>query len=118
MAIPRFPSRQETRDAHLEQVLRALVHAEGHLDSDLSLRKLARVGHVSEFHFQRVFRQVVGASPAAYVRRIRLERAARDLALGDRPIAAIARACGYSELAPFYRAFRERFGEAPARFRN
>lgn len=112
------PSRTETRDAHLEQVLRALVHAEGHLGADLTLGTLARVGHVSEFHFQRVFRRVVGASPSAWVRKLRLDWAANQLLVGSRRIAAIAEACGYRELASFYRAFRARFGLTPAAFRD
>src|SRR5262245_45898648 len=110
-------TRAATRDAHLEQVMRAVVHAEGHLAADLTLGILARVGHVSEFHFKRVFRQVLGVSPAGCVRKIRLDHAAHQLLLGARPIPAIAEECGYRELASFYRAFRARFGETPAAFR-
>jgi AraC-like DNA-binding protein len=113
-----IPSRAETRDAHLEQVMRALVHAEGHLGADLTLGALARVGHVSEFHFQRVFRRIMGDSPSAYVRKLRLDRAAHQLLVAGRPIPAIAQACGYRELASFYRAFRARFGQTPAAFRE
>src|SRR5262245_1792195 len=118
MALTRNPSKQETRDAHTQQVMRALVHIESRLSADLSLATLARIGHASAWHFQRLFSNLIGATPAAFVRRLRLERAARALVAGTRPIAAIARDCGFKDIAPFYRAFRARFGETPAHFRR
>jgi AraC family transcriptional regulator len=117
MAPQRRPAKSETRDAHVQHVLRTLVSIESRLDADLSLEALARVANFSQFHFQRVFRQVAGLSPAAFVRRLRLDRAARDLAYGRKPVAAIARRAGFADVAPFYRAFRARFGETPAAFR-
>jgi AraC family transcriptional regulator len=98
--------------------MRALVHIENRLDGDLSLAALSRIGHLSAWHFQRVFAGIVGATPAAFVRRLRLERAARALRSGRRSIASIARQCGFTDVAPFYRAFRARFGETPAEFRR
>jgi AraC family transcriptional regulator len=115
--VPGRP-RRETLEARFQRVLRAIVHIEDHLDADLSLLAVAKVAHYSPFHLQRIFAEAVGRSPAAVVRGLRLERAARDLASGSKPIAAIARACGYAELAPFYRAFRARLGATPAAWRR
>ena len=59
----------------------------------------------------------VGETPAGYVRRLRLERAALSLKYSRRPVTDIAFEAGYETHESFTRAFRARFGEAPCRFR-
>lgn len=109
--------RATTASDHLQRVLRVLIHVERHLAADLSLAALARVAHLSPFHFQRVFRRLVGATPDALVRRLRLEGAARDLLAGDEPVREIARKAGMLHAESFTRAFRALFGRPPAAYR-
>jgi AraC family transcriptional regulator len=110
--------REGTQESYRERVLRAVVAIEANLDSRPSLRALARDACMSPFHFHRVFSAIVGEPVADYARRLRLERAARDLAGGARSIRTLARQAGYSRQESFTRAFVRRFAMSPREFRR
>lgn len=94
----------------------ALIHASP--EEELSNPVLARAAGLSETHFIREFRRETGESPAAYLRRVRLELAKRLLRAGEEPLTEIARRCGYATPSAFTRSFSRRFGESPAAFRK
>lgn len=97
---------------------RLVTYIHDNLDGDLSLDTLAEVACMSRFHWHRVFRAVTGETLADAVRRIRLLRAANALVLEDRPLAEIAKRCGYPNLASFSRAFSAAHGMSPGAFRR
>jgi AraC family transcriptional regulator len=66
----------------------------------------------------RVFRAHLGESLAAYVRRVRLERAGRKLRMGAVDITEVALAAGYDSHAAFGKAFKQQFGLSPSEFRQ
>lgn len=113
----RAPIRPATRDDHAQRVLRAWVHLGARLGEAHSLQTLAKVAHLSPFHFQRVFERTTGETPAVLLRRLRIERAARALLDGDAPIARVVAAAGYGSLEAFHRAFRRVYGAAPSAWR-
>jgi AraC family cel operon transcriptional repressor len=78
---------------------------------------LVRLSGRSAAHLSRAVRRHYGCTATALVNRLRLERAARELRLGQAPIAAIALDCGFGNLGHFYRQFRAAFGQAPRAFR-
>ncbi len=108
----------DTIKSHQERVLRILVEIESNLSGELSLRALARQGNLSPYHFHRVFRALVGEPVKEYVRRLRLERAAHDLAFSSKPIVQIALDAGYETHESFTRAFRAALGSAPSEYRS
>jgi AraC family transcriptional regulator len=108
----------ETIVSHQERILRLLVTIESNLSADLSLETLARQGGFSPYHCHRIFRALVGEPVKEYVRRLRLERAAHDLAFGSRPIIQIALDAGYETHESFTRAFRAALGTPPSEFRQ
>jgi AraC family transcriptional regulator len=110
--------RLDTLRDRQERVLRVMVHARLRPDADLSLPALAKAAHLSEFHFQRVFSEVAGESPTAYVRHIRLNRAAFELRTSGATLPTIARRAGYTRVEPFLRAFKAHLGVTPGRFRE
>ena len=59
-----------------ERVNRVIFHVERHLGEPLHLEELARVACFSPFHFHRIFAAFTGEPLAAFIRRLRLERAA------------------------------------------
>src|SRR5215218_5823311 len=85
----------DTIQIHRERIMRVLHHLQEHLDRDLSIDELARLASFSEFHFHRIFREIVGEPVAEHVRRLRLERAALELYYTERPIKQIAADVGY-----------------------
>jgi AraC family transcriptional regulator len=83
-----------------------------------SLPLLARRAGMSRFHLVRVFKQVVGLPPHAFIRRARLRNAAADLAASERPILEIALDAGFSDVSTFNAAFRQQFACAPRALRQ
>jgi AraC family transcriptional regulator len=112
------PVKQETAIAHRTLVNQAIDWIQLELDDETSLELLADRAGVSPFYFHRVFSSVVGEAPAAYVRRLRLERAALRLKYTQRPVTEIAFDAGYQTHESFTRAFKARFGKAPRQFRD
>jgi len=111
-------AREGTEDSYRERALRAVVAIESNLDARPSLRALARAACLSPFHFHRVFTAIVGEPVADYARRLRLERAARDLAGGATSIKVVAQHAGYRRQESFTRAFLRQFGMSPREFRR
>jgi AraC-like DNA-binding protein len=75
-----------TEQDYRERIVRTLVYIQQHLDDDLELDQVAGVAAFSSFHFHRIFRGLVGETLKEYIRRLRLERAARNLKLSGEPI--------------------------------
>lgn len=67
---------------------------------------------------QNYFRAAIQRPIAAEIRRVRLERAKRELAQGDRPLAAIARDVGFGTLQRLDEVFRREVGIAPGAYRK
>jgi AraC family transcriptional regulator len=109
--------REQTEQTYKERILRVLVHIQNHLDEAVALEDLAAVAHFSPYHFHRIFKGMVGESVMEHIRRLRLERAAHRLKVGDPPITRIAFEAGYETHEAFTRAFGAMFGESPSQFR-
>lgn len=89
-----------------------------HISEPLDRETLASVAGFSVPHFHRVFTAHVGESAISYVRRLRLERAARKLRMGAVDITEVALAAGYDTHAAFSKAFKQQFGLSPSEFRQ
>jgi AraC family transcriptional regulator len=89
-----------------------------HITEPLDRETLADVAGFSVPHFHRVFTAHFGESAISYVRRLRLERAARKLRMGAVDITEVALAAGYDTHAAFSKAFKQQFGLSPSEFRQ
>jgi AraC family transcriptional regulator len=89
----------------------------GHLGEPLRLADVARAARLSPFHFHRVFHVLMGETLAAFVKRLRLERALVMMAHGPRSsFTSTALTCGFSSSSDFSRCFKQRYGTAPSAF--
>jgi AraC-like DNA-binding protein len=86
--------------------------------SNVSLDELARVAGLSKYHFLRQFDQVVGMTPGAYLRTLRLCHAGRMLRTTEKPILDIALAVGFADHPSFSRAFARHMGMTPSAYRK
>ncbi|MGH8203434.1 MAG: GlxA family transcriptional regulator, partial [Steroidobacteraceae bacterium] len=86
--------------------------------ADLSVEGLARRMSMSPRHFARQFRARLGASPGAYVRRLRVEQARRRIEDGASQLKRIARDCGFADEQALRRSFHDLVGITPAEYRG
>jgi transcriptional regulator GlxA family with amidase domain len=84
---------------------------------DLSVEALARRMSMSPRHFARLFVARLGASPAAYVRRLRVEQARRRIEEGASRFKQLARECGFADEQALRRGFQAVVGITPAEYR-
>ncbi len=89
-----------------------------HPGEDLSVAKLARRMNMSARHFARLFAARLGASPAAYVRRLRVEQARRRIEEGALRLKQVARDCGFGDEQALRRSFQAVVGITPAEYRQ
>jgi AraC family cel operon transcriptional repressor len=98
----------------LQQALAALRQPENLAGG---VRALARLAGRSPEHVARQLRACAGLRPIDLVTAARVDHAAAQLALTERPIVDVALDCGFDSLSHFYRVFRKRLGETPLAFR-
>lgn len=100
----------------INEVVNFILH---NLTEELSLQQLADIAKYSPFHFQKIFKQVVGESPKQYVIRMRLETAAHALVMHQhKTVTEIALENGFSSSATFARSFKNYFGNSAEEFRS
>jgi AraC family transcriptional regulator len=107
-------STTSTRD-RLRALIDVLVES---LDDPGRGDELAQRAYLSRFHFDRLVAAGLGESPAAFRRRLLLERAAYELTTDAVAVIEAAIGAGYASAEAFARAFRRAFGVAPSRFRG
>jgi len=93
-------------------------HLADALDSELPGDEVAARFHFSRFHFDRMISSVAGEPPAAFRRRILLERAAYRMITTAAPLIDIAVEAGYGSHEAFTRAFARAYGVPPATWRR
>lgn len=101
-----------------DRLLPLLLDIEEDLEQDLSLGALASRFGASEFHFHRRFTESLGETPKQHVERLRLEKAALQLAVSDTPITELAFSLGFRNLETFSRRFRAAVGYSPSGYRK
>lgn len=81
-----------------------LVH--DRYEDDIGLADLARAACLSKFHFLRLFTELHGLTPHAYLQRKRAHAAARLIAAGGRTATAVAARVGFQSRATLARQLR------------
>lgn len=83
-------------------------------DPALTVEDLAAAVNLSYVQCYRRLRDEAGLTPSAYIRTLRLERAAALLEDGAGTVSEIAYGVGFNSLSYFSRCFREAYGVAPS----
>ncbi|WP_394993194.1 helix-turn-helix domain-containing protein [Emticicia sp.] len=88
------------------------------LENDISPAGLAENLNVSLRQLQRQFKEETDATPTDFIRKIKLEEAAKLLVEGKQTIAEIAYSIGFSDPAYFSRIFKKHFNKTPTNFQE
>ncbi|WIM93127.1 helix-turn-helix domain-containing protein [Actinoplanes oblitus] len=108
-AYPPGPGRAEP-----SVVRRAMEFMETHADQPLSVTRIAAAAGVGPRGLQEAFRRHRSSTPMAQLRRIRLDRAHRELLAHDGTVERIARRWGFADPGRFAGYYREAYGRTPA----
>ena len=102
-----------------EQILavqRMQDYIEAHLEETVGLSDLATVSLFSPWHSHRLFQEYTGLTPASYIRRLRLAKAALRLKNENVHIIDVAFDLGFGSVDGFTRAFFREFGMCPSEY--
>lgn len=77
---------------------------------------LAYVSGMSTVYFRKQFTEVMGVSPIAYVKKLRIEKAKEMLQSDYRTLTDVAQSLGYANLYDFSRDFKRHTGIAPSMY--
>ena len=88
------------------------------LHQDLSVEVLAARACLCPRHFGRLFKRSFQITPAGFVEQLRINEAARRLAVRRLSVEGVAAAVGFRSAEVFRRAFERRFGITPSRFQK
>lgn len=111
-------SRAQVSARDERRISETLHYIEDNAESFIDLAGLAKLANMSKFHFLRVFRATIGASPYQYLLNLRMRRAAVRLIVSAEPISAIAFGVGFGDLSTFNSRFLDQFGISPREYRR
>jgi AraC family transcriptional regulator len=94
---------------------RELLH--DRLRDSLTLSAVASEVGIHPSHLARTFRKRHGCTLGEYVRRLRIERASRELVVSGDTLSEISARFGFFDQSHFSKAFRRQIGMTPAEFR-
>lgn len=105
--VARLPAlRSTTRAEIFRRVMHAANYIHSHFERDLDLDILAAEACLSKFHFLRLFRQVMGVTPYAYLLRKRAHTARRLIATTGLTFDEIALQVGFATRSSLFRQMR------------
>lgn len=100
------------------RIARAMAFARARLARPRGVAEMAAAAALSESAFHEAFRRATGRSPSAWLRDLRLEKAADLLRETALPIAEIALRTGFSDQAALTRAMKRETGRTPGALRR
>ncbi|WP_261305263.1 AraC family transcriptional regulator [Paenibacillus andongensis] len=92
---------------------RSLDFMQLHYMEGISIKEVAEVAGVHRSYFSDIFKKMIGVSPNRYLYRLKMEKAAALISLGDRNITEVAYTVGYPSLYSFSRAYSNYYGYSP-----
>ncbi len=99
-------------------IARAIRYMEQHYDEPLDPGSVAKTVGMSYRNFHRIFHQVTEQTPACYLQRLRITKAAHLLQTTDQSVTEVAFQCGFEDSSYFARCFRQRLGVSPRAFKT
>lgn len=116
--VAKAPEDSEPAGARPAWLRRAVEYLHAHYTDAISLTDLAARVEVDPSHLARTFRDHTGCTMSAYVRRLRVEQARRDLLGTSRSLSDIAYSAGFADQAHFTRVFKQHTGLSPGAYRR
>ena len=109
------PYLQNSARYKIEEAIALISASSG---ESITVESLAKHAGMSEVYFRKLFKSVVGVSPARFIIDQRIKRAKELLAVDYLTLEDVSLRCGFSSPSYFYRVFKENTGMTPGEFRK
>lgn len=100
----------------LSKIAPALDYIAKHYNEKISNDGLASLTGLSTAYFRKLFTEVVGTSPNAYIHDLRIKKAREMLKSDHGSITDIALSLGYNDIFDFSRDFKKHTGVSPSKY--
>lgn len=100
-----------------EKIRNAIIYMSANLYKALSVEDIAKEISMSQYHFMRIFKEMVGTSPAKFYMGQRIERA-KELLRKNNDIVDISYGLGFSSQSHFSDVFSKFVGTTPKKFQQ
>jgi len=114
-SVPTLSSKQ-LRDAQRIKTMLSFIHS--NYSDELDTATIASNASIGESECLRCFRATIGTTPIQYLKRYRIQQAAKLLAETGEKISDVAVRCGFQDMSYFTKAFREQLGCTPTQYRK
>ena len=102
----------------LDKMKRILKYIENHYMDKITIADIAKETGLSQSHFMKYFKNIMGTSFIDYLNEYRLTMASRLLISSESSILNIASEVGYENLSYFNRTFKKRYEMTPREYRK
>lgn len=94
---------------------KALIHLENNYHRPINVEELSDLTHLSESHFQRLFKANIGISPIRYLQNLRIEKAKEYIKMRN-SFTDVAYDTGFFDQSHFNKYFKINVGMIPKRY--
>lgn len=101
-----------------EKIQTSLEYIEENLSEKILLDNLAKDAFLSKYHYHRLFHEIIGETVMSYIRKRRLNEAAKELIENNSKIVDIALKYQFGSQEAFSRAFKKMFKVSPGEYRR
>jgi len=112
------PAANLRRMRNLDRLNTVIQYIQDNYQETISIKQLADLIHLSEYHFCHIFKESIGQSPLKYINEVRLKKAYNLLMQKDMTIAEIAARVGFQDYNNFSRLFSKYYGFPPSKVWN
>lgn len=105
-----------TKNELLRRIFKAKEFIDFYFKTALDVKTIALECCMSEYHFFRLFKIVLGVSPHQYIIQKRIAHAAERIKQGKTNITDLALESGFSDIYAFSKSFKKYFGISPSFF--
>jgi AraC family transcriptional regulator len=109
----KFINKLELGGLNLQKLSLVKDYIKNNLNEDITIKKLANLLELSEYHFIRTFKKSMGMSPYQYVLKERLKKAIEMIRERKETLVQIAISCGFSSQSQMNTMLKKHFNITP-----
>ena len=113
--VQSFEGKKQVLQPYL-QIDRALAYIREHFRTGVSITELAQIVHLSPRQLHRKFVETFGASPQAFIMKLRIQAACEALQKEGAQITEVARDLGFCDQSAFTHHFHRHMGLTPLKY--